>query len=190
VYDYIKETLYLIGSRIGSTFPLIKVLADTKGIKVYSLSDSKKGQYAHAEKYGEDEYGRPDATQGHLHFRDSRAAPNWKDNVYASIGAKAGIYGGCSSIPPLDELGGYLPIVTLGFTLSDMVAKEVKRRYRRTHCLTVDLDRYKDDFLQVEVLLKGTGKQQLFSVFERGNVWKDVGFDEKEPHIVFSIRDA
>jgi hypothetical protein len=188
MYNYIKETLYLLGSREGNIFPLIKVIADAKGVKVCGLSASHKGQYAHAEKYAQDERGEIDTTQGHLHFRDSQAAQNWRDDVYADVGGRSGIRGGCSSIPPLDNLGGYLPIVTLGFSLPEMVEKEVRQRYRRAYCLMADLNNYPSDFLQVEVLLEGSGKQQLFSVFERGNVWQDIVFNEREPYIVFSIK--
>ena len=188
MYDHTRETLYLLGSRAGSTFPLTKVIADTRGIKVCGLSDSHKGQYVHAERYAEGAFGQLDRTQGHLHFRDSRAVASWQDEAYADAGARAGTRGGCSSTPPLDDLSGYLPLVTLGFSLHSIAGGSVKQRYRRARCLAVDLDEYPHDFLQVEVLLEGFGSKGLFSTFERGNVWKEALFDEKEPHIIFDVK--
>lgn len=189
MYEYIDETIYLLGIKGSDTFPLVKVVADIKGVKVFGLSKAHKGQEAHAEKYAEGEDGRLDTSHGHLHFRDDKAVKTWQDKVYNAKGARPGIRGGCSLIPPLDDLCGYIPIVTLGFSLIDVASEGARPKHYKHYHLAVNLNDYKSSLIYVEVLLKGRGSKELFSNFELSNAWGSVIFDKKEPNIVFVIRD-
>ena len=190
MYNHEKETIYLLVKKGAKTFPLVKVVADTKGIKVFGLSLSHKGQYVHAEKYAESEDGALDKSCGHLHFRDTRAIRNWQDEAMQASGRKPGIRGGCQSIPPLDDLGGYLPLVTLGFAVSQITGQVVKQKYYKDCYFLVDFDDFTGSRVCVEVLLKGQGRKQLFPNLDRSNVWKSVVFDKKEPHIVFLLKSV
>ncbi len=189
MYDYTKETIYLLGSKSSNVFPLVKVVADTRGIKIYGQSAAQKGQEAHAERWAEDECGRLDKTHGHLHLRDDKAIENWQDETYKECGARPGVRGGCQTIPPLEELGGYLSIVTWGYRLKDAMSQKAKPKHYKQHYLEIDLDDFASESLYVEVLLKGYGSKVIFSNIESGNIWRSVVFDKKEPHIIFAIKD-
>jgi ribosomal protein L14E/L6E/L27E len=203
MYNYlVGKAIYLLAKNGNNLHPLVKVSTSKRGIIVMGLTPTHKGMYTHAEKYAELSGNKIDKTRGHLHFYDTTAPLNEYDKTVLALGGKAGLRGGCSSTPPLDDLKGYMYVCGLGFSLNEVRNTKAKAKYLKETHFIIDLNDYKNKHIYVDTYLYDKGNRKyvegMITKDEKGEMQmveyipkydlQRFDYIENSPNIIFTLR--